>query len=80
MPATQNEEAPMICMSCTPPAEEAGHPTHCGDWLAETLNDICLNKEGVNLELFEGICGLNGVDTAKYKRSGVGWQSVLVIG
>lgn len=53
---------------------EAGHPTHCGDWLAETLNEICLNKEGVNLELFEGICALNGVDTSKYKRSGVGWQ------
>lgn len=53
---------------------EAGHPTHCGDWLAETLNEICLNKEGVNLELFEGICGLNGVDTSKYKREGVGWQ------
>lgn len=53
---------------------EAGHPTHCGDWLAETLNEICLNKEGVNLELFEGICSLNGVDTSKYKRSGVGWQ------
>lgn len=53
---------------------EAGHPTHCGDWLAETLNEIVLNKEGVNLELFEAICGLNGVDTSKYKRSGVGWQ------
>lgn len=53
---------------------EAGHPTHCGDWLAETLNEICLNKEGVNLELFEGICKLNGVDTSKYRREGIGWQ------
>lgn len=53
---------------------EAGHPTHCGDWLAETLNEIVLNKEGVNLELFEHICSLNGVDTSKYKRFGVGWQ------
>lgn len=53
---------------------EQGHPTHCGDWLAETLNEIVLNKEGVNLELFEAICDLNGVDTSKYKRSGVGWQ------
>ncbi len=53
---------------------EAGHPTHCGDWLAETLNEICLNKAGTNLELFEEICGLNGVDTSKYKRSGVGWE------
>lgn len=53
---------------------EAGHPTHCGDWLAETLNEICLNKGGTNLELFEEICQMNGVDTSKYKRSGVGWQ------
>lgn len=53
---------------------EAGHPTHCGDWLAETLNEICLNKAGVNLELFEAICGLNGVDTSKYKREGRGWE------
>jgi hypothetical protein len=53
---------------------EAGHPTHCGDWLANTLNDICANKAGTNLELFELICSLNGVDTSKYKRDGVGWQ------
>lgn len=53
---------------------EMGHPTHCGDWLAETLNEIVLNKEGVNLELFEAICNMNDVDTSKYKRSGVGWQ------
>lgn len=53
---------------------EAGHPTHCGDWLAETLNGICLNKGGTNLELFEHICDLNGVSTAKYKRTGVGWE------
>lgn len=53
---------------------EMGHPTHCGDWLAETLNEICLNKGGTNLELFEEICLLNGVDTSKYKRTGVGWQ------
>jgi len=53
---------------------EAGHPTHCGDWLAETMNELCLNKAGTNLELFEAICALNGVDTSKYKREGVGWQ------
>lgn len=53
---------------------EMGHPTHCGDWLADTLNEICLNKAGVNLELFEAICGLNGVDTSKYKREGRGWE------
>lgn len=53
---------------------EMGHPTHCGDWLAEYLNNLVANKGGTNLELFEEICGLNGVDTSKYKRSGVGWQ------
>lgn len=56
---------------------EAGHPTHCGDWLAETLNNICQNKGGTNLELFEDICKMNGVDTSKYKRSGVGWEGRL---
>lgn len=53
---------------------EMGHPTHCGDWLAETLNELCQNKGGTNLELFEHICSLNGVDTSKYKRSGIGWE------
>lgn len=53
---------------------EAGHPTHCGDWLAEVMNNLCLNKGGTNLELFEDICKLNGVDTSKYKRTGVGWE------
>jgi hypothetical protein len=56
---------------------EDGHPTHCGDWLAETLNDIVLNKEGTNIELFEQIADMNGVSLAKYKRDGVGWQGRL---
>jgi hypothetical protein len=53
---------------------ERGHPTHCGDWLANTLNEQCLNKGGTNLELFEDICGLNGVDLSKYNRTSRGWQ------
>lgn len=53
---------------------ELGHPTNCGDWLAQTLDNICANKTGTNLELFEQIAGLNGVDLSKYKRSGIGWQ------
>lgn len=57
--------------------KELGHPTHCGDWLADTLNGLVLNKGGTNLELFEAICNLNGVDTSKYKRDGVGWQGRL---
>lgn len=53
---------------------EAGHPTHCGDWLAVTLNNHCAGKTATDLALFEAICGLNGVDTSKYKRDGIGWQ------
>lgn len=53
---------------------EQGHPTHCGDWLAETLNNLCANKEGTDLVLFEAICALNGVDTSKYNRTSLGWQ------
>lgn len=56
---------------------EAGHPTHCGDWLAEFLNEQCLSKEGTDLARFEAICQLNGVDTSKYRREGVGWQGRL---
>lgn len=53
---------------------EAGHPTHCGDWLANLLNGYCAGKTATDLETFEHICSLNGVDTSKYRRSGTGWQ------
>lgn len=53
---------------------ELGHPTHCGDWLAELLNNLCLTKKDTDLGRFEAICAANGVDTSKYKRDGVGWQ------
>ena len=53
---------------------EAGHPNHCGDWLAETLNSLILGKTQTDLEKFEELCALNGVDTTKYKREGTGWQ------
>lgn len=53
---------------------EAGHPAHCGDWLAETLNNLILGKTHTDLEKFEELCALNGVDTSKYKREGTGWQ------
>jgi hypothetical protein len=56
---------------------EMGHPTHCGDWLAEFLNEQVLSKEGTDLDRFEAICALNGVDTSKYRREGVGWQGRL---
>lgn len=54
--------------------KELGHPTHCGDWLAEVLNNFCIGDKHTDLETFEHICSLNGVDTSKYKREGVGWQ------
>ena len=56
---------------------ELGHPTHCGDELAILLNNICSNKAGTNLELFEAICAANGVSLAKYNRTSKGWQGRL---
>ena len=56
---------------------ESGHPTHCGDELAITLNTICLNKAGINMELFEAICETNGVNLTKYNRTTKGWQGRL---
>lgn len=56
---------------------EDGHPTHCGDDLAVLLNQLCSNKAGTNLDLFERICELNGVDLSKYNRSTKGWQGRL---
>lgn len=51
---------------------EAGHPNNCGDWLRSVLDNICSNKEGFNLDLFEAICNANGVDMSKYKRESKG--------
>lgn len=56
---------------------EYGHPTHCGDELALLLNNICLNKAGINLELFEKICNANGVSLTRYNRTTKGWQGRL---
>lgn len=56
---------------------EQGHPTHCGDELATLLNNICSNKAGTNLELFEAICNANKVSLAKYNRTTKGWQGRL---
>ena len=56
---------------------ESGHPTHCGDELATLLNNLCSNKAGTNLELFEAICAANGVNLSKYNRTTKGWQGRL---
>lgn len=56
---------------------EKGHPTHCGDWLANLLNNMCQSKAGTDLDRFEAICQANGVDTSKYNRTTKGWQGRL---
>lgn len=53
---------------------EEGHPNHCGDWLAELLNNYCVGDKHTDLATFEHICSLNGVDTSKYNRTTNGWQ------
>lgn len=62
---------------------EAGHPTHCGDWLAETLNRFCrvvdaeTGKETTDLDALETIANANGVAPERYGKLGVatnGWQ------
>lgn len=54
---------------------EMGHPTHCGDWLAQLLNNLCItDKNGTDMERFKMIMEANGVNMSKYKTSGNGWQ------
>lgn len=53
---------------------EQGHPTHCGDWLAQLLNNFCIGDKHTDLEVFEKICDLNGVKLDKYNRTTPGWQ------
>lgn len=56
---------------------EGGHPTHCGDELATLLNNLCTNKAGINMELFEAICNANDINLSKYSRTTKGWQGRL---
>lgn len=56
---------------------EAGHPDNCGDWLAQLMDELCVNDAGTNMELFESICALNGIDLSKYNRESRGWQGRL---
>lgn len=55
---------------------ELGHPSHCGDWLAEVLNNqVKAEKSGeVDMARFMQIMDLNEIDMAKYKVTGQGWQ------
>jgi len=54
-----------------------GHPTTCGDELANLLNNLCLTKSGIDMPRFEAICMANGVDLSKYNRTTNGWQGRL---
>lgn len=56
---------------------ERGHPTHCGDWLAQLLNNLVLGKKATDIARFEAICAANGVDLSKYKHEGKGWEGRL---
>lgn len=60
---------------------ERGDATHCGDWLALTLNRLCKvmdgKKEVTDLDRLETIATANGVEAARVDRLGTatnGWQ------
>lgn len=58
--------------------KEAGHPRHCGDSLATTLNELCLDEKGrFILDAFEAVCKANECDISMYARTGNGWQGRL---
>jgi len=60
---------------------EAGHPGHCGDWLATTLNKLCQTMDGkkviTDLDRLEAIANANDVSPDRVDRLGTatnGWQ------
>jgi len=60
---------------------EAGHPGHCGDWLALTLNKLCQTMDGkktiTDLDRLEAIAAANDVTPDRVDRLGTatnGWQ------
>jgi len=60
---------------------EAGHPGHCGDWLALQLNGLCQTMDGkktiTDLDRLEAIANANGVAPARVDKLGTatnGWQ------
>ncbi len=56
---------------------EAGHPRHCGDWLAVTLNEMVGETKHLNVEALDRLAQLNGIDVSKYNRTNLGWQGRL---
>jgi len=60
---------------------EAGHPGHCGDWLAVQLNSLCQVSDGkkvvTDLDRLEAIANANDVAPDRVDRLGTatnGWQ------
>jgi len=52
---------------------EAGHPSNCGDELAQRLDNLVKPKH-TNLDQFRQICEANGVDLSKLNTTNHGWQ------
>lgn len=57
--------------------KELGHPNHCGDWLADLLNNYCIGDKNTDTAMVERICNMNGVSLDKYNRATPGWQGRL---
>jgi len=57
--------------------KELGHPNHCGDWLADLLNNYCIGDKNTDTAMVERICNMNGVSLDKYNRTTPGWQGRL---
>lgn len=73
----EKEEASVVKAEYRARYAEAGHPSHCGDELANLLNNLCLAKAGIDMARFEAICEANGVELGKYNRTTKGWQGRL---
>jgi hypothetical protein len=53
---------------------ELGHPTTCGDELAQKLDNLVKNAKGTNMGYFDMIMKANEVDMSKYSKTTPGWQ------
>jgi hypothetical protein len=53
---------------------EMGHPTTCGDELAQKIDNLVKNAKGTNIEYFDMIMAANEVDMSKYSKTTPGWQ------
>ena len=56
---------------------ELGHPTTCGDELAQKLDNLVHNKGGTNIELVDMLAKANEINLDKYSRTTPGWQGRL---